>query len=57
MVAVCVTGRKNLPVLVPVHDSRCEVVDVCAGADQEQQHQEERLEVEKGRLYRVSADE
>ena len=40
----------NIPILVPVHDARREVVNVCAGADEEEEHQEERLEVEECRL-------
>lgn len=35
-----------LPVLVPVHDGGHELVRVCAGADEEENDEEERLEVE-----------
>jgi len=34
-------------VLVSVHDSRCEMMDVCARANQEQEDEEERSEVEE----------
>jgi hypothetical protein len=30
------------------------MMDVCAGADEEEKHQEERLEIEKGRLGHTS---
>lgn len=42
-----------IPILVPVHDSGREMVDVCARADQEQQHQKEGLKVEEGGLRAV----
>lgn len=39
-----------IPVLIPVHEAREEVVHVCARADQKEKDEEERLEVEEGRL-------
>lgn len=40
-----------IPVLIPVHDTRSEVVDVCARADEQQEDEEEGLEVEEGGLW------
>jgi len=45
-------GDTVLPILVPVHDARGEVVDVCARAYQEEDDLEQGLEVEEGRLRR-----
>lgn len=36
----------SLPILIPVEDARRKVVDVCACADEQQDNEEERLEVE-----------
>lgn len=51
----CHYAVQSVPILVSVHDSRRKVVDVGAGADEEEEHQEERLEVEERRLIAVSA--
>jgi hypothetical protein len=42
------TGKKikNIPFLIAVHDAREERVHICRGADEQEDHQEERLEVE-----------
>ena len=40
----------HLPILVAVHDSWKELVDVGAGADEEQEAEERGREVEQGRL-------
>ena len=40
-----------IPVLIPVHNARGEVVDVCARADEQQEDEEEGLEVEEGGLW------
>ena len=42
--------------LVPIDQTRCLSADVGAGADEEQDHEQQRLEVEEGRL-RARAEE
>lgn len=42
--------EEDVPILVTVHDSREDVVRVCAGADKKEDDQEEGLEIEKGGL-------
>lgn len=39
--------EKDIPVLVPIHDAREDVVRVGARADEEEDHEEEGLEVEE----------
>lgn len=34
-------------VLIPIHDAGCEMVDVCARANEEEQNEEERSEIEE----------
>lgn len=47
----CVLWRASfLPVLVSVHHGGYELVDVCACADEQEDDEEERLEVEEGGL-------
>lgn len=43
-------GDARVPILVAVHDSGREVVDVCARANQEEEDEEEGSEVEEGGL-------
>lgn len=40
-------SEKDVPVLVPIHDAREDVVRVGARADEEEDHEEEGLEVEE----------
>jgi hypothetical protein len=40
----------NVPILVPVQESREDSVQVCAGADEEQDYEEEGLELEDSEL-------
>jgi hypothetical protein len=40
----------NVPILVPVQESREDSVQVCAGADEEENDQEKRLELEDAEL-------
>jgi hypothetical protein len=49
---VVVGSPRCLPILVSVHDSGEELVDVCAGADEEEQDEQRGIEVEEGRLGR-----
>jgi hypothetical protein len=41
----------NVPILIPVQESRKYSVQVCAGADEEQHYEEEGLELEDAELY------
>lgn len=43
-----------LPRLIPVQNTRCKVVHVCARADEEEDDEEQRLKVEEGRLERAA---
>jgi len=40
------------PILVPVHECRGDMSSIGTGADGEEKHQQERLEVEQSRLLR-----
>jgi hypothetical protein len=40
----------NVPILIPVQESRKHSVQVCAGADEEEYHEEEGLELEDAEL-------
>lgn len=42
---------QNVPILIPVQESRKDSVQVCAGADEEQDHEEEGLELEDAELF------
>jgi hypothetical protein len=45
---------RNVPILIPVQESREDAVQVCAGADEEQDHEEEGLELEDAELFETS---
>jgi len=42
---------QNVPILIPIQESREDSVQVCAGADEEQDHEEEGLELEDAELF------
>lgn len=42
--------QNSLPMLVSIHDPRHDGVGICARADDEEDNQEERLEIEQRRL-------
>jgi hypothetical protein len=44
----------NVPILIPIQESREDSVQVCAGADEEQDHEEEGLELEDAELFETS---
>lgn len=43
-------NEEDVPIFVTVHDPREDVVRVCAGADEKEDDQEERLKIEEGGL-------
>lgn len=50
---MCVTGyRLDLPILIPIHNSGKELVDVGARADEEEQAEQGRSKIKEGRLDR-----
>ena len=51
------TGKKgkNIPFLIAVHDAGEERMHICRGADEQEDHQEERLEVEDSCLMHMLA--
>lgn len=42
--------QEHIPILVPVHQGREDIVRVCARADEEQEDEEQRFEIEEGGL-------
>ena len=43
--------RGDAPLLVAMNEPRCDSADVCTSANEQENDEQKRLEVEKGRLY------